>query len=268
MLRRLRCGWSVSALSAGVLLTLPAGALAASVNIGSTFVGGSAFNPPATYVVVSTATGSPSYVVPNDGSRITSFSMQGGPGQVKLKVMRKTTTVGKWKVIGQSSAVTLVSAVNRFSTSVAVHPGDVLGLTDVSTSGTAPIFAPGFAAGDVLAVAPGDAAVGSLYSGSNSGGGFRLNVSATVQLRPVVTLLSAKSGPAAGGTPVTITGRNFTGTTAVKFGTTPAKSFKVVSNTRIDAVAPAGTAGTTVDVGVSSAGGTSTPVVADRYTFT
>ena len=67
---------------------------------------------------------------------------------------------------------------------------------------------------------------------------------------------------------MTITGSNFTGATAVKFGTTPAKSFKVMSNTTIDTVAPAGSAGHTVDIRVTSAGGTSAVVAADHYKFT
>ena len=48
---------------------------------------------------------------------------------------------------------------------------------------------------------------------------------------PAVTGLSPTSGPAAGGTLVTITGTSFTGATAVDFGTTAATNVTVVSNT-------------------------------------
>ncbi|MFC4224962.1 IPT/TIG domain-containing protein [Lysinibacter cavernae] len=57
------------------------------------------------------------------------------------------------------------------------------------------------------------------------------------------------SGPESGGTTVTITGTCFTGATGVFFGTTPATSFTVDSNTQITAVAPAGTG--TVDIRVT-----------------
>ena len=53
----------------------------------------------------------------------------------------------------------------------------------------------------------------------------------TYTAAPTVTGLSPTSGPAAGGTLVTITGTGFTGATAVDFGTTAATSFTVVSDT-------------------------------------
>jgi outer membrane autotransporter protein len=83
---------------------------------------------------------------------------------------------------------------------------------------------------------------------------------------PAVTELSPQTGPAAGGTSVTITGTDFTGATAVKFGGTPATSFTVESATRIKATAPAGTG--VVDVRVTTAGGTSEIVAADKFTYT
>ena len=63
----------------------------------------------------------------------------------------------------------------------------------------------------------------------------------TVAAAPTVTGLSPTSGPAAGGTLVTITGTGFTGATAVDFGTTAATSFTVVNDTTITADSPAGT---------------------------
>jgi hypothetical protein len=54
---------------------------------------------------------------------------------------------------------------------------------------------------------------------------------------PFITGLDPNSGPAAGGTTVTITGRNFTGATAVRFGATNA-TFTVDSDTQITAVSP------------------------------
>ena len=48
---------------------------------------------------------------------------------------------------------------------------------------------------------------------------------------PTVTGISPTSGPAAGGTLVTITGTGFTGATAVDFGTTAATNVTVVNDT-------------------------------------
>jgi hypothetical protein len=83
---------------------------------------------------------------------------------------------------------------------------------------------------------------------------------------PRVTSLSVTSGPAAGGTSVTITGAAFTGATAVQFGTTPATRVTVNSATSITAVSPRASAGT-IDVTVTSAGGTSATNAADQFTF-
>ncbi|MGC2775495.1 MAG: IPT/TIG domain-containing protein, partial [Bradyrhizobium sp.] len=82
---------------------------------------------------------------------------------------------------------------------------------------------------------------------------------------PTVTSISPTSGLAAGGTSVTITGTSFTGATAVNFGATPATGFTVNSATSITATSPAGTG--TVDVRVTTAGGTSATSAADQFTY-
>lgn len=74
---------------------------------------------------------------------------------------------------------------------------------------------------------------------------------------PTVTGISPSSGPATGGTSVTITGTNLTGATGVSFGGTAAASFTVDSATQITATTPAHAAGT-VNVTVTTAGGTGT----------
>lgn len=82
---------------------------------------------------------------------------------------------------------------------------------------------------------------------------------------PAITAVSPASGPVAGGTAVTISGINFIGVTAVRFGATAA-SFTVNSATSITATSPAGSAGT-VDVTVTTTAGTSTTVSLDRFTY-
>jgi hypothetical protein len=74
---------------------------------------------------------------------------------------------------------------------------------------------------------------------------------------PTIKKLSPKKGPAAGGTAVTISGKNFGFVYEVKFGSAEAKSFTVNSPTSMTAVAPPGTKKTTVNVTVTGPGGTS-----------
>ncbi|HUY86767.1 MAG TPA: IPT/TIG domain-containing protein, partial [Acidimicrobiales bacterium] len=68
---------------------------------------------------------------------------------------------------------------------------------------------------------------------------------------PTVISISPTSGPTTGGTTVTITGTNFTGATAVDFGTMAATSFSVSSSTSITAVSPAARPGN-LDVTVTT----------------
>jgi hypothetical protein len=83
---------------------------------------------------------------------------------------------------------------------------------------------------------------------------------------PVVTGISPTSGPTTGGTVLTLSGSHFVGTTAVRFGSTPATVFAINNDTTITATAPAGSAAT-VDVTVTNAGGTSATSAADQYTY-
>ena len=82
---------------------------------------------------------------------------------------------------------------------------------------------------------------------------------------PTVTDLAPAAGLPSGGSDVMITGTDFAGVTAVDFGATPATSFEVVSETEIEAVSPAGTG--TVDVIVTTPGGTSAIGPSDKFTY-
>ena len=82
---------------------------------------------------------------------------------------------------------------------------------------------------------------------------------------PTVAGLSPTAGPTAGGTTVIITGTGFASATAVTFGGTAATGFTVNSNTQITATAPAGTG--TIDIRVTTAGGTSAANANDQYTY-
>ena len=85
---------------------------------------------------------------------------------------------------------------------------------------------------------------------------------------PTVTGVSPQTGPATGGISVTITGTGLGNATAVKFGTTDATSFTINSDSQIIATAPAVPGGPTVDITVTTPGGTSAASSADRFTYT
>jgi endoglucanase len=83
---------------------------------------------------------------------------------------------------------------------------------------------------------------------------------------PTVSSVAPNNGPTGGGTSVTITGNNFTGATAVKFGTAAAGTFAVNNATQIMATSPAGSG--TVDVTVTTPNGTSPTGAADHFAYT
>jgi hypothetical protein len=78
-------------------------------------------------------------------------------------------------------------------------------------------------------------------------------------LAPTLTSDSPVKGSGSGGTTVTLTGTNLTGTTSVEFGSTAATSFTVVSDTEVKAVSPAESAGTE-PITVTTPAGTSNGV--------
>ena len=101
---------------------------------------------------------------------------------------------------------------------------------------------------------------GSFFSGSltstgnyDGGGPGFVKISYVV---PTITAVTPATGPAGGGTAVTITGTGFMGAQAVDFGSVAASSFTVVSDTSITAVTPSSTKGA-VDVTVVGASGPS-----------
>jgi hypothetical protein len=91
---------------------------------------------------------------------------------------------------------------------------------------------------------------------------------AVVQMAPAISNLSPASGPSTGGTKVIITGDSFGGASSVRFGTQPARYFKVnKAGTKIRAYAPAGKVGPPVNVTVRTAQGLSASSSADQFTY-
>jgi hypothetical protein len=83
---------------------------------------------------------------------------------------------------------------------------------------------------------------------------------------PAITGVAPSEGPEVGGTAVTITGTNLTGATVVRFGAAEATGITVIGEgTQITATAPSGSG--TVDVTVTTPGGTSAATSSDRFAY-
>ena len=88
----------------------------------------------------------------------------------------------------------------------------------------------------------------------------------TYAAAPNITAVEPAKGSPAGGGTVLITGEDLGEASAVSFGQAAAASFKVLSPSAIEAVAPAGAAGT-VELSVTTPSGTSTRSTGDDYTY-
>jgi len=94
---------------------------------------------------------------------------------------------------------------------------------------------------------------------------FAVSGEAAASTRPVVTSVAPSYGPSAGGTTVGIVGKNFTGATAVDFGTVPATTFVVNSSSGITATSPPGVG--VVNVVVTTPVGTTKTNSNDKFNY-
>ena len=107
----------------------------------------------------------------------------------------------------------------------------------------------------ITAVAPSGAGTVQIMVTTTSGTSNGIDFTYTTPT-PALTALTPAQGPVPGGNSVTVTGSGLTGATGVKFGTVNA-AFTVVSATQITAIAPTAAGPGSVNVIVTTPGGTS-----------
>ena len=112
-------------------------------------------------------------------------------------------------------------------------------------------------------LANGQVLVAGGYDGSSLATAELYNAGTTSTPAPAVTGVSPSTGPAAGGTGVTVTGSNLTGG-SVAFGGVAASGVSCTASS-CTATSPAGSG--TVNVTVTTAGGTSAASSADQFTY-
>jgi large repetitive protein len=212
----------------------------------------------------------------NSDSSITAVSPAEGAGTVDVTV-------------ANSGGTSITSASDRFTfvaipsvSSLSPKSGSVAGGTEVTITGTGLAAATqvtfgGTPAGfwvnsdtSITAISPAAEAAGtasvrvtSLGGRSATGAGSRFTFVVTT---PVVAGVDPSTGPADGGTWVTISGANLSGAGEVDFGGIPAE-FWVNDDSSITALSPAASPGA-VDVTVTTFGRTSATSSADQFTYT
>ena len=187
-----------------------------------------------------------------------------------------------------TSPLTFYDYVGPTVSSVSNAFGLVTGGTTVTVTGT------GFASGDTVQFGSTPATSVTVLSGTslsvvappNSSGLVDVTVTTpdgtspvvngdrfTYVALPTVTGVSPAAGPTAGGNTVTITGTGFQnifgfpGVSVVDFGSVPAPSFTVDSDTQLTATVPPGSAGTVDVTALTWLGATTAISAADQYTY-
>ena len=198
-------------------------------------------------------------------------------GTLGLKAVAVTTSGGTATAVG---AFTYLAAAPTIA-SVSPTSGSALGATKITIVGTNltganSVTVGGKAATSVVvvnattitAMTP-SGTVGAQDVAVTTSGGIATAPSAFtyVAAAPTIASISPTSGPALGGTAITITGTNLTGATSVTVGGVAATNVVIVSATSITTKTPAGTAGAK-DVSVTTAGGTVTLTGAFTYGIT
>ncbi len=226
------------------------------------------------------ATAATNFVV-NSPTSITATSPAEAAGTVDVRVTTPggtsaTSSADQFSYLGQSSTPTVTgvspnSGSTAGGTSVTITGTNLTGATGVNFGATAATNFVVNSPTSITATSPAEAA-GTVDVRVTTPGGTSATSSAdqynyaTPPPTPTVTGVSPNTGSTAGGTSVTITGTNLTGATGVNFGATAATNFVVNSPTSITATSPAEAAGT-VDVRVTTPGGTSATSSADQFSY-
>ena len=160
------------------------------------------------------------------------------------------TAAGGTTVVITGKGFTGASAVSFGPVSAAMNIDSDTKITAISPPGAGPV--------DVTVTTPGGTSAASTAD--------RFTCTTGAVPAPVVTAISPDTGTATGGTTVVITGRGFTGASAVSFGPLTASITPGGSDTQIIVVSPPGAG--PVDVTVTAPGGISTASTADQFTYT
>ncbi len=196
-----------------------------------------------------------------------------GTGAVDVTV----TTASGTSATSSADKFTYVAAPAPAVSGVSPAQGPAAGGTSVTITGANLASAKSVSFGGVAGTITGDTATQIIATSPTGTGAVDVTVATaggtsatssadkfTYVAAPAVSGVSPAQGPAAGGTSVTITGANLASAKAVDFGGV-AGTITSDTATQIIATSPAGTG--TVDVTVSTAGGTSATSSADKFTY-
>ena len=255
-------------------LIVASSAQAATVTVGSPLTGSftstSSGGGPATWANTALSDPGANVTSPINGTlvrwRVTG-AFSGGP--FRLRVLRPSGG-GTYTGAGTSAPQTPSgTSTQAFTTNLPIQAGDLIGLDPANTTdtiGTNPSSDPG----NIVSVWSPQLVDGGAArpAGGTFNPGNQLGFNADVQPPPGISSINPASGSIAGGSSVVISGHDFSGASAMKFGFTAASSFTVNSDTQITAIAPPSSTPGVVDTSVTTAAGTTAAAAADQFTYT
>jgi len=257
---------TVLAASLGVLLTAGS-ASAAVVTIGSPLKGSFTWPAlviqPTTYANGTLANPAAPLVSPVDGTVIRwrlSEGFFGGPFQVEVVSPGGSQNWGSGAISGPVSGTE-----GSFATNLPIKKGQGIALNAAAGSAIGVRLSAATQNADFFEWSPQLTPTHDAAPYTNFVFHQEIGFNADVLPAPTVAGISAPTGAVAGGTKVTITGTDFTKVTGVSFGATPAASYKVESEGKITATAPAGNAGQAVRVFVTTVAGTAS--TGNKFTY-
>jgi hypothetical protein len=270
-MRKIRLVAIATALGLAALL-VPGTAAARTITIGSELTGPTnlvvEFSGPSATVANAALAGPNPVAAPVDG-RIVRWRLGSQPGSetYRLTVLHPTG-LGTYVATATSDPELGSNAFSTvYPTALPIQAGDLIGLGISSGAPRAKLSVAEVAGATLLGFDPG-LGVGSPATApaatlSNNEAQFNADLAPA----PRVSRVAPAAGPLAGGTAVTIFGRDFTQVGGVSFGSVPASSFTVLSENEIAATSPAGVRPGPFDVTVTSAIGTSPAEAADAFTY-
>lgn len=203
-------------------------------------------------------------VSPVDGA-VVRWRIQGASGGPFFLRVLHPNGKGAYEAAGTSLPATPVDeGLQTFSTNLKIKAGDLVGIDPTSATDKIGVAETSGASYASIFPTPFD---GSVVAPSESFDGKEIELSAEVLPVPEIASIAPNFGSVTGGTVLTITGKNFANASAVKFGSTPAASFTVDSDTEITVTTPRVLRPGKVDVTITTVAGDNTNTRFDDYVY-
>jgi hypothetical protein len=196
---------------------------------------------------------------------IVRWSVQGAVGgPFYLRVLRPNGK-GAYEAVGKSAPATpLGPDLETFGTNLKIQAGDLIGVDPTNAADEIGVKAEPGAGYASIFPSPFE---GTVSPPSKTFAGEEIELVAEVQPAPQITSITPSFGPITGGTLLTITGSDFTGVSSVEFGSTPAASITVDSDTEITVTTPRVLRPGKVDITVTTGAGDSADTRFDDFVY-